>query len=190
MHDATVKTGIAADAASRTADTASKSIELTKLQFRTDERPYVFATPKYDPNKLWVTSNDGSEEIQWTVGINNKGKTPAGDVLFTPSETKSCLMDKCEEEIKNFAPKWLPQKSGDTMPVDVPSVVHTGSDRTFSSEKMPLIRNGTMFVYVIGAIRYRDIFDPKIAPYETRYCFRYIPTGLPVGTCGIGNSIK
>jgi hypothetical protein len=45
------------------------------------------------------------------------------------------------------------------------------------------IGTGQWEIYIVGGIRYRDPFEPTIAPYETIYCFKYLPDGLPFGGC-------
>jgi hypothetical protein len=64
-----------------------------------------------------------------------------------------------------------------------------------SNEDFGYLVNGTYDLYIIGGIQYRDMFSPKIKPYETTYCFVTNPVGMPFGECSFappyfGNSIK
>lgn len=47
-----------------------------------------------------------------------------------------------------------------------------------------LITNGTWEAYIVGGVQYEDVFPlPQIDPYETVYCFKLNPRGMPYTTC-------
>lgn len=192
-----------ADAAKSAADTAVKTLLNAQQQFRVEQRPYIFASPEpagppinqANPSeRAFINLNpDGSATFYWKVGIINSGHSPAKDVVTTKSETRICLKERCVKEMNSFVPVWLTHgaKEGTAFPTDVHNAVPTGEIRTFSKNDLEQIRNSKLMVYQIGAIKYRDIYEPRIEPpYETDYCFLYNPSGLVFGSCPIGNTIK
>ena len=66
---------------------------------------------------------------------------------------------------------------------------------------MESIYGGGWTVYLLGAVKYADLYDPKNLKYETTYCFMLKPVPLmpnPGGpveydtvlTCPFGNTFK
>ena len=69
------------------------------------------------------------------------------------------------------------------------------------TNSLELIRGGSWNVYVIGAVKYTDIYRPNEKPYETTYCFILRPVPLmpnpggavehdSIETCPAGNHFK
>lgn len=69
------------------------------------------------------------------------------------------------------------------------------ADRIFTAREYTLIKMGVWEAYIVGGVEYRDIFSPKISPYETTYCYHISPVGVPFGICefpsnSFGSSVK
>jgi hypothetical protein len=73
---------------------------------------------------------------------------------------------------------------------DEHATVPTGPFKVLTEEQFRLWQDGKWGIMVVGAVKYHDIFQPRIAPYETRYCFGLNPHGLPIMVCGCNSSIK
>jgi hypothetical protein len=185
-----------ANAAKSAADTANATLKASQQQFRLEQRPYIWAIPeqgatdKQTQQKMFLVPLSGDRyQISWIVKIKTGGRSPAKDEISTDSETHFVEKTKFTKEVRDYVPHYA-KTPGDTMPPDVTATVRTGQWLTFSKEQYANIVNATWVVYIIGAVRYRDIFEPSVAPYETRYCFVYLPVGLPIGTCSEGNTMK
>jgi hypothetical protein len=88
------------------------------------------------------------------------------------------------KKFKAFVPEY-PPRNGDIVASNVSHVVPTGELPTLSAEEMKSVNNYELAVYVMGAVKYTDVFSPHLeAPYETTYCFVFNPVGLPLGVCG------
>ena len=55
-----------------------------------------------------------------------------------------------------------------------------------SKEEVAHLGDGTWQFFVVGGVRYRDMFSPRIKPYETTYCYRVNMQGMPFGQCDFG----
>jgi hypothetical protein len=194
----------AANAATSSATTAKNSLETSQRQFRAEQRPYIWAAPEpggvdasgATPKKIvLVPLVNGNYKIAWTVGIYNGGHSPAKEEVSTVSESHIVEQTKFAQEVKKFVPNYR-SYPGQLFPPQVSMMVPTGQYIEITKEQLAEVTSETKIIYVIGAIKYRDIFEPAIEPYETRYCFKYnpstpnYPNPLPLATCPEGNTIK
>lgn len=179
-----------ADAAKSAAETAFATLQSSQQQFRNEQRPYIFASPQAaGPQSTIVqTLPDGRFQIAITVEINNGGRSPAINTFSTPSKMYLGPRKEMSKAFKAFVPEY-PMKTGDILASNVSRVVVTGELLNLSAQEMKSVNNYELAVYVMGAVKYTDVFSPHLdAPYETKYCFVFNPVGLPLGGCG--GSIK
>lgn len=198
----------AADAAKSAADTASDTLKFSRQQSRFDERPYMSPMPRganadgqghlsvYDIGQGPAV---GRVRLGVAVEIMNVGKSPAIGVIAPRTEFKIGPWKKARQETIDYEPDYSPGKSG--------QIVFAGNGITAQSEAKIITRaewekltNGQWEFYVVGGIRYRDMFNPIIEPYETTYCYHVLTMnimngGLPFAGCdflppAFGNSIK
>jgi hypothetical protein len=186
----------AADAAKSSADTANLTLQLNQQQFRTDQRPYIWgeavaAGQAINPTERAVVNNlpDGTYQIAIGIIVKNGGKSPAKNVLFTRSEVIFGPTEQATREARNFVPHYA-ESIGTIYPPNMMGMVKNSPYPVFNATQFSKLGHGTWKLYVVGAISYRDIFEPQISPYETHYCIEYAPIGLPFGNCGFGNSIN
>jgi len=186
-----------ADAAKSAADTADATLKSSQQQFRTDQRPYVFAspepggtvmTPTGPQQKIEETLSDGSTKIYINVKVTNGGKSPAINMVCTKSEMYLGTQKEVARKFDGFVPEY-PREPALILGSGVENVVRTGDLVKLSHEEFGKVRKRELVVYIIGAAKYTDVFAPPLSvPYETKYCFVYNPTGIPLGNCG--GSIK
>jgi hypothetical protein len=198
----------AADAAKSAADTASDTLKFSRQQSRFDERPYMSPMPRganadgqghlsvYD---IGQGPAIGRVRLGVAVEIMNVGKSPAIGVIAPRTEFKVGPWKKARQETIDYKPDYSPGKSG--------QIVFAGNGITAQSEAKIIttaewekLTNGQWEFYVVGGIRYRDMFNPIIEPYETTYCYHVLTMnimngGLPFAGCdflppAFGNSIK
>jgi hypothetical protein len=192
--EATYATQQAAVAAVSSANTAATALGVSQQQFRQEQRPYLWATPDIaektqDRSKQLVITEGDSRFIVWVVHIKNGGRSPAKDEVNTQSETHIVDKDSFTRDVSEFIPQY-PNVPGGIVAPETSATVITGHWPSISNEDFKRIESGERVIYVIGAVKYRDIFSPTIPPYETRYCFVYNPTGMAFGACPQGNTIK
>jgi hypothetical protein len=175
-----------ANAAKSAADTAFATLQSSQEQFRNEQRPYIFASPQAAGPQSTViqTLPDGRFQVAITVEINNGGRSPAIDTFSTPSRMYLGPRKEMSKKFKAFVPEY-PMKTGDILASNVSRIVVTGELLTLSAQEMKSVNNYELAVYVMGAVKYTDVFSPHLdAPYETKYCFVFNPLGLPLGGCG------
>lgn len=176
------------------ANSTQAGLENTQKSFRLEQRPYLWAQPRgaaKQPDGTWGTiraEDDGkSYRIAVAVDLLNSGRSPAVDVVNTNMEYKYGPSKTATQEAKAFIPAtW----GGPVQIVPGSGMTPTSAILTLTNEEVAHIADETWEVYVVGAVRYRDTFSPKIKPYETTYCFIIRPTGMAFGACNFGNSIK
>ena len=199
MRKATHASQKSADAATRAADIANDTLTNTQAEFRTEQRPFIWAKPRptfetHYPNGITVRSvfeppsaSEPRYRVDIGIDIANAGKSPAIEVRATQSILKFGKVAVVTKDARNFVPDYP----------KVGSIVTPGPSSTVSSTVIYLspadydcVMKSLCRVYVVGAITYRDIFKPVIPPYETTYCFVVIPEELPFGDCEFGNSMR
>jgi hypothetical protein len=185
----------AADAASRSATTAENTLKSSQQLFRTAQRPYIWAATEAighniaSPSQsiVLVPLQNGGYRIGWIVTFFNGGQSPAKDEVPTIAVTHATKMDKFAKEVASFVPRY--EEAGQIAPPQVKFVAR-GDSIDITHDQYVEFMDRKLAIYVIGAIKYRDIFEPSITPYETRYCFALNPVGFPYSPCPNGNSIK
>jgi hypothetical protein len=174
------KSATAADSASRTAEAA---VGISATQFRQDERPYIWSYHVAGTNNVVLPPM--GESIYIRVDFKNSGRTPATHVVPTHSITIVAPKMEARREAREFVAKY-PVIPGAVMPPELIGTAPTGYGPNLTDTILGDIKNGTWEIYVVGAVKYNDLFQPPIAPYETTYCFSFNPNGLPFGGCDWG----
>jgi hypothetical protein len=177
-----------ADAADSASHTAQDAVEASAKQFRQDERPYVWAYAVASPNNVVLPAL--GERIFIRVDFKNSGRTPATNLIPTQSETIVAPKDEARRQAREFIARY-PTSPGMVFPPEITGTAPTGYGPELSETLLANIKNDDWEIYVVGAVKYTDVFQPPITPYETIYCFSFQPSGLPFGGCKWGgNSIK
>lgn len=203
MQNSTKAAQDAAVAAKSAAATADETLKSSKQQFITEERPYVFAQP-VAVGPLEFNSATGKREsvVEQQIGnnfrfniavqITNGGKSPAVYLMATKSEMKIGPKDDARKQAMNFVEEY--PRGNIILAPGVSNTVPTEIARSLTFTEAGYLIDGSWEIYVVGAVKYSDLIshqtNPKILPYKTSYCFKYIPTGLVFGNCGFGSSIK
>jgi len=118
------------------------------------------------------------------VDIRNFGHSPALKVSATESQILVGMASDVRQRVVAWTPEY-PIASGALMVGDV-NTVHTPEGPTINEDQNRMVSTGEWEIYVVGAVKYEDPLGPSSgAPYETTYCFRYGPTGLPFAGCDI-----
>jgi hypothetical protein len=193
-----------AESAKSQADTLQTTLTSNRLQFRSEERPYLVATPggcfndPTDPTgvRTIVIANpqpDGGAQLCMQVTFHNSGRSPAIDTGGTNIVHKIGRTDEVRKIVSAYTPEYLPGHG--SILVAGEGIVPGSKITTLTKEQLTGIMNGTWEAYMVGAMRYRDMFSPKIAPYETTYCVRLNPKGMAFADCffpppAFGNAIK
>ena len=189
-------TKTAADAAQSAAITADATLKSSKEQFRTDERPYLWAGPKaaFSDTKgqgvIFIPVGNDKVSVNIAVDVVNSGKSPAIEVIATPSHLKIGPSEVAAKEAKDWRPDY-PDFAGAILNSSTNVSLTVGTEtQVITKEQGTLWKQGKWQIYVVGAVKYRDVFAPRIEPYETTYCFVLLPTGKPFGNCASGISMK
>jgi hypothetical protein len=182
----------AADAATDSATTAKSALDASQQQFRTEQRPYIWATPETAPpngGTALVPLQNGRYRVGWIVTLFNGGHSPAKVDFGTHAVTHVTEMDRFAKEVASFVPRY--EGPGEIAPPQV-KFVASGDFIDITHDQYLEFMDRKLAIYIIGAIKYRDIFEPSITPYETRYCFSLNPVGFPYSPCPApdGNSVK
>jgi hypothetical protein len=190
----------AANAANSAAKTAHDSLVFTQSEFRMDQRPYLSAE---GIGGFPEVGNDGKatgRRVAFEAGtfkasiiIRNIGKSPANNVLMTDMKYAYGPRDEVREKIKKYIPKY-PEIS-QLITMDSYSVPPHPDHFEISKDDIPKHVSGESEFYIVGAVRYADIFSPNIPPYETTYCYKLNLSGMPFAECNwespyFTNSIK
>jgi hypothetical protein len=200
--DNTRDLALAAKSAAKTADVTLRSAQ---EQFRVEHRPYLSANPQgcinvKDPaggpaqNVLTQPTEDGGILICVTVPIINNGRSPAVDVLATQTLYKLGPKTAIRQEVEHFVPKY-DDCCGRSIVNTALGITPISDIQPVTKDQLAHINDGSWEIYVVGAVRYRDMFLPQIKPYETTYCWQLGQVGLVFRNCNFprpafGNSIK
>jgi len=184
----------------KAANAASDAVAFARQQFRMDQRPYMSADPR-GANKprgqteyFWNEFIPGGVRVGISMDLKNGGKSPAVDVVNTLTQYKIGPRDEVRKGVQSYVPEYLSTTAATFVPVG--GILVPGSDvKTISDEEYQKLKDGTWEFYVVGAVKYRDMFQPAIDPYETTYCYQVVTRGMPFGGCQFkpphfGNSIK
>ena len=88
--------------------------------------------------------------------------------------------DDARRDAQNYVPEY--PSAGDIV-TPGSGVTPISDELKFSRDEIGKLQDGKLAIYVIGGVRYRDLFDPKIPPYETTYCYKMLLAGMPFGNC-------
>ena len=190
-----------ADAAKEAANAADSTLKWTKEQFRTEQRPYLSAEGRGGTSQsggktaiIVVDPKTGIGGLAVAVDLRNVGKSPAADAHASATAYKLGPRDTVRREVQHYKPQYSAETAGSIVTmgngVTAPSEV-----RILKPDELRHIEDGTWELYIVGGVVYRDVFTPRIDPYETTYCYLFAPKGIPLHNCNFpppsfGNSIK
>jgi hypothetical protein len=200
LHNATVKTGIAADAATQAANTARDTLKSSKTSFVIEQRPYI-VVDEGSPTFIDHPSPDQPTLID--VTLRNVGRTPAIQVITEAStfSFRGKLLAKLttdeernkatEEYISMMESKFkvLRTDNGkvrkrinelrfrklnpgqDVAPAK--TYFLTGNPVIVSKDDFPLLTTGEIELFIVGIASYNDSYKSS---YTTEFCYYYAGT--------------
>jgi hypothetical protein len=177
----------AVEAAGRSADDASQALADSEQHFRNEQRPYVWLVAGTGTKSELVTSTPlptlQQQGLSLLVNIqaNNGGHSPA----IEASVTRTTIIFDTTENAKRKVARYIPEFT-----TGAANLVPNASVALRSPEPIPItneliddLAKDRKRIYVLGVIRYRDIFSPRAkAPYETSLCVLVNGGGLPIAT--------
>ena len=198
MQKSTTATKNAAQAATSAAMTANATLIASQRQFRLEERPWVLTytqTAGDNPIEMHPMPDGRSVFIDIRFLIGNIGKTPATNLVTSYCEQFVGPKAVVQIRVKNYVPHYhgFPGQSMPPTPnqsLELMNVLPIQDRFRVSPAEFEKINAGTWEFYMVGGIKYTDIFQPQIEPYETIFCYQYNPTGLPISGCGFLSRVK
>lgn len=184
-----------ATAAQRAADTAFGTLTSSRQQFRTEQRPWIAAEavpigPDQKPFQPVSYPNGLHYRIAINVYGSNTGKTPAVKVIASKVLYLVGPAREATSKAQQFVPKYPNVGGVFFAPNSGPSAIWIDHENDLTQSQYESLNDGTWSLFIVGGIRYRDVFAPQTEPYETIYCFQYNRVGLPIGTCPFTNDLK
>jgi hypothetical protein len=183
-----------ANAAMSAATTADATLKSSQQQFRTQQRPYIFQTPHegfLEKTAMGIKPQivnvlpDGRVVIGITLEIQNGGISPASNIIETKSEMFIGKPGEVVPHFHHFIPTYPNIESPSVLGFHLAQIVPSGEFKKLDSTQYQLVKDRKLAVYVLGAVRYTDVFQPPLSePYETRYCVMFNPDGFPFADCG------
>jgi hypothetical protein len=171
---------------------ASDTLANAERQFRLEERPYVWPNPSggyqisdTNANRTIFHQNGDKIDVGIVVQILNSGRSPATDVVPTLSEIIVGPAKTTDEIAARYTPKYSDATARDVLAGNTALTVAGDTTHRLSPKEMGFLQDGSWTMYVVGGVEYRDVFSPKIPPYETKYCYRINMVGLTFRDCGI-----
>lgn len=192
----------AANATARAADTADRNFTFTQSEFRMEQRPYLSAEGIGGFPEIGNDGKATGRRIAFETGtfkafviVRNIGKSPAKNVLMTDMKYAYGPRDEVREKIKKYVPKYPDIPHLITMESYLSPILPNPDHFEISKDDIPKYASGESEFYILGAVRYTDIFSPDIPPYETTYCYKLNLSGMPFAECNweapyFTNSIK
>jgi hypothetical protein len=186
----------------KAADTASKSFAFTQSEFRMEQRPYLSAEGIGGFPEIGKDGKATGRRVAFESGvfkasviIRNIGKSPAKNVLMTDMKYAYGPRDEVREKIKKYVPKYPDIPHLITMESYLSPILPNPDHFEIYKDDIPKYASGESEFYILGAVRYTDIFSPDISPYETTYCYKLNLSGMPFAECNweapyFTNSIK
>jgi hypothetical protein len=184
-----------AQAAKSQSETLKASLVASQNQFRTEQRPLLFANPRgafpadktKQPNVDWnifAQNSDGSVQMAVAVEFRNGGKSTAVHVANTQTAYIIAPTDDAVKQARNFIPDYPPEESA----VVAPSAgfVPVSPQVKLDKNVVDHYNDGSWTIFVVGGVRYTDLFEPPMESYETTYCWHINPTGLAFAECSFG----
>jgi hypothetical protein len=185
---------IQAVAAMQAANAAQNAVSQAQDEWRLEQRPYLFGEPR---GTFDVTDHPGQKAVFKPIGgnfvfdvavnLSNPGKSPAIEIESTDSKFIIGPHSEALRGVLAYAPEYKSGTRGAVLVPGTATIVARSNARTLTGEEFYSVMAGTWDIYVVGAVRYRDIFSPRQSlPYETTYCFHINTTGLPFADCNFG----
>jgi hypothetical protein len=160
------------DSAKSTRDTvkqARTALDASINMARTEQRAWI-SVRLINLDKM----NEGSP-LQITVGITNTGKTPAFSITYRD------LLVMSPFPIDTSKPTYIvPAQHGTTIFPNATFPWPLYSSSNLSAEQVRAIKAHTLFIYVFGEFKYKDIFN---RPHLTKFCGHYLPESNFFGIC-------
>jgi len=170
---------------------ASQAITQAEQHFRAEERPWLIAFPDFLPQAAFFAPKpDGTFALGAVVQGKNIGRTPAVQTQKSPYEIIIGPAKEAKKKAMDFAPDY--GQSGRFMmnpDIAMTAPIHHIERSRITADDLEKLNSGAFSLYIVGATRYKDVFSPPIAPYETPYCFEYSNKGQPLASCLFGGEI-
>jgi hypothetical protein len=195
--------GKQATAAGKQADTSLGSLKVNQNISRAWQRPYISAKAVLAddgniingsrPPFLWNIGNGC--RVQIDMEFVNIGTTPAQNVsatqpYFIVDENRTATI--IAQRFNHWAqPTSATIDGGGIIAPRDPQTLPPIQRPVLTQEQCRQVMASEHTLYIVGAIKYTDVFKPVILPYVTTYCYRYVPgTYVSLRACPFGNSIN
>ena len=168
---------------------SERAITQNQATARLTYRPYMAVTPRFaglsPDGKLTPTMPSGKDNVEIILAVDVKvvGGSPAADFINSASEVIVGPATTAEQQAMNFDPDYTHSNPTTVIPGDA-FTVGSGENPVISAEDFANIKTGSYAIYIVGGLKYRDVFKPRMdRPYEYVYCFQLRPYSMPFATC-------
>jgi hypothetical protein len=172
-------TRMSADAAVSSAATAKATLDASSLEFRQEQRPYLWAS-SFNISNPSLCVAPGGTRVCADVHIVNSGRTPAIGVRLHRYVTFGA---KAENTVKAMKIQTYPSPAGDMLGTIGDKWGTAATDLVDDATAKGLI-DGTISLFVYGIVQYYDIFGDY---HETGFCSHKLPDNGPFIVCDGGN---
>lgn len=176
------------------AKAAGRTVNNAQVQFRDEQRPYLFTEvrggfkgAKENESTIVQLDGDGSGGAIAAIAIDasDTGKSPAVDVVMPTTKIIVAPEKSVIAQIADFRPDYGSVKGTGTLAVGE-KVTIPSNPLHLTKDEVDRLHDGTLTVAIVGGIQYRDMFSPRIKPYETTYCYFVAPIGMAIHECDFG----
>ncbi|MFZ0199381.1 MAG: hypothetical protein WB523_11135 [Candidatus Sulfotelmatobacter sp.] len=160
-----------ANAAKSASETAASTLISSAKQFREEQRPYIWGVPIQTQDAGVRPPSGKSGPLRLYLGvviqIKNSGQSPATEVVSTGTRFIIGPTEDVRKKIAAYIPKYETVAGHVLVPGET-NKVHDADNReepiSISNAEATNIQKDVEEAYFIGAVRYRDIFDPAVPP--------------------------
>jgi hypothetical protein len=121
--------------------------------------------------------------LQFNVEAVNGGHSPAVNFINTEITVIFDVTTVARQKVKEYKATYR-SNPGIVLVPNSFSLFHTTDPLMPTDRIVDDLTSGKKAMFILGTLKYTDIFSPKIAPYESQFCFSVHPTGMPLGDCG------
>jgi hypothetical protein len=181
--------------ANRNAKTAEDTLNAQQMQFRMEQRPYIWLSPGIATHDQGMTNimlpDLLSKNLPLAINVQafNGGHSPAVDVRVTKVVLIVDTAERAKRRAENYVAEFIPGKGEVDIAPNTGFTLGSPEIRTITQEGLTDLQKDRMRIYVLARVQYRDIFSPpQTAAYETAFCARVNGSGMPFGGCDISQS--
>jgi hypothetical protein len=175
------------------AKAAKTATDNARSYFRNDQRPYLFPEPRGvfgttdKPNEYAISKpldNKQGVEAGISVEVTNTGRSPAIDIVASVTQYFIGPALTVTEQARNFKPDYT-KIAASTLGIQA-KLTAPSNAVTLDNDVVSSLTDGGWLFYAVGGVQYRDMFSPRIEPYETTYCYLISTTHMAFHNCSFG----